>query len=178
MKSLKGTKTEKNLMDAFSGESQARNKYTFFASQAKKDGYIQISNIFAETAGNEKEHAELWYKLFAGIGTTEENLASAAGGEHFEWTDMYAKMAKEAREEGFEEIARQFEGVAAVERQHEARYQALLDSVKKGTVFKKEEQVEWICTNCGTHYFGKEAPEICPVCGHPRDYFQMYAKNY
>jgi rubrerythrin len=178
MKSLKGTKTEKNLMDAFAGESQARNKYTFFASQAKKDGYIQISNIFADTAANEKEHAELWYKLFAGIGTTEENLASAAGGEHYEWTDMYARMAKEAREEGFDGIAKQFEGVAGVEKQHEARYNALLENVKKGEVFKKVSDTEWICLNCGTHYFGKEAPQVCPVCAHPRDYFEVFVKNY
>jgi rubrerythrin len=178
MKSLKGTKTEKNLMDAFAGESQARNKYTYFASQAKKDGFIQISNIFTETAGNEKEHAELWYKLFAGIGTTAENLENAAGGEHYEWTDMYARMAKEAREEGFEEIAKQFEGVAAVEKQHEARYLALLENVKKGSVFKKAAETEWICTNCGTHYIGREAPEKCPVCDHPRDYFELFAKNY
>lgn len=178
MKSLKGTKTEKNLMDAFAGESQARNKYTYFASQANKDGFVQISNIFTETAANEKEHAELWYKLFAGIGTTEANLATAAAGENYEWTDMYARMAKEAREEGFTEIAEQFDGVAAVEKQHEARYRALLENIKKDAVFKKEEQVEWICTNCGTHYSGKEAPDKCPVCEHPKAYFQLFVKNY
>lgn len=178
MKNLKGTKTEKNLMDAFAGESQARNKYTYFSSQAKKEGFVQISNIFADTAANEKEHAELWYKLFAGIGTTEENLANAAGGEHYEWTDMYTRMAKEAKEEGFDDIARLFEGVAGVEKQHEARYQALLANVKNGEVFKKVSETEWICTNCGTHYFGKEAPAVCPVCAHPRDYFQVFVKNY
>jgi len=178
MKALKGSKTEKNLMEAFAGESQARNKYTFFASQAKKDGFIQISNIFTETAGNEKEHAELWYKLFAGIGTTEENLVTAAAGEHYEWTDMYARMAKEAREEGFEDIAKQIEGVLAVEKQHEARYRALLENVRNGSVFKKGTEVEWICTNCGTHYIGKEAPEKCPVCDHPRDYYQLFARDY
>jgi len=178
MKSLKGTKTEKNLMEAFAGESQARNKYTFFSSQAKKDGYVQISNIFAETAGNEKEHAELWYKYFAGIGTTQENLEAAAAGENYEWSDMYARMAREAREEGFDEIAEKFEGVAAVEKQHELRYRALLENVKNDTVFKKETEVEWICTNCGTHIFSKEAPEKCPVCDHPREYFQLFARSY
>lgn len=178
MKSLKGTKTEKNLMDAFAGESQARNKYTYFASQAKKEGYLQISNLFLETADNEKEHAKLWYKLFAGIGNTEENLLNAAGGEHYEWTDMYARMAKEAKEEGFDDIADTFEEVAAIEKTHEERYKALLDNVKSGSVFKKDGEVEWICTNCGHRFSGKEAPDACPVCSHPKDYFQLYTKNY
>lgn len=178
MKSLKGTKTEKNLMDAFAGESQARNKYTFFASKAKSEGYLQISNFFLETAGNEKEHAELWYKLFAGLGTTEENLLNAAGGEHYEWTDMYARMAKEAREEGFDDIAASFELVAAIEKTHEARYRGLVDNVKNGNVFHRDVEVEWICTNCGHRIFGKDAPEKCPTCSHPKDYFQLYAKNY
>ncbi len=178
MKDLKGTKTEKNLMDAFAGESQARNKYTFFASKAKSEGYLQISNFFTETADNEKEHAKLWYKLFAGIGTTEENLGNAAGGEHYEWTDMYKRMAKEAKEEGFDDIADTFEEVAAIEKTHEERYNALLDNVKNGKVFQKDTEVEWICTNCGHRHFGKEAPEKCPTCSHPKDYFQLYTKSY
>ena len=178
MKDLKGTKTEKNLMEAFAGESQARNKYTFFASQAKKEGFVQISNFFAETAANEKEHAELWYKLFAGIGTTEENLVTAASGENGEWTDMYPRMAKEAKEEGFDDIADLFEGVAAIEKEHEARYKALLENVRSNAVFKKSGEVEWQCSNCGHRLFSKEAPDECPVCSHPKAYFQLYAKTY
>lgn len=178
MKDLKGTQTEKNLQDAFTGESMARNKYTFFASKAKKEGYVQISNFFTETAGNEKEHAELWYKLAEGIGTTEENLASAAGGEKFEWTDMYPRMAKEARAEGFDDIADMFEGVAAIEKQHEARYKTLLENIKKDTVFAKDTEVEWQCSNCGHRIFSKNAPDVCPVCSHPKAYFELYTKNY
>ncbi len=178
MKDLKGTKTEKNLMEAFAGESQARNKYTFFASQAKKEGYVQISNIFAETAANEKEHAELWYKLFAGIGTTEENLLTAASGENYEWTDMYARMAKEAREEGFDEIADTIEGVLAIEKTHEERYRALVENIQKGKVFARDTEVEWKCSNCGHRMFAKEAPQECPVCSHPQAYFELFTKNY
>lgn len=178
MKSLKGTKTEQNLMEAFAGESMARNKYTFFASAAKSEGYIQISNFFTETAGNEKEHAELWYKLFAGVGNTVENLKTAAAGENGEWTDMYPRMAKEAREEGFEDIARVMEGVAAVEKNHEARYKALMANIENGAVFVRDEPVEWKCSNCGHRFTGKEAPEKCPVCAHPKAYFELYAKAY
>ncbi len=178
MDKLKGTKTEKNLMDAFAGESMARNKYTFFSSKAKKEGYIQISNIFAETAANEKEHAELWYKLFAGIGSTMDNLVSAAGGEHYEWEDMYPRMAKEAREEGFEDIARLFDGVAAVEKLHEDRYKKLADNVKNGVVFERDVEVEWKCSNCGHRFVGKEAPTVCPVCAHAKAYFELFAQNY
>ncbi len=178
MKDLKGTKTEKNLMDAFAGESMARNKYTFFASAAKSEGFVQISNFFTETAGNEKEHAELWYKLFASIGTTAENLKNAAGGEKYEWSDMYPRMAKEAREEGFDDIARMFEGVAKVEKNHEARYKALAENVESGAVFVRDEPVEWKCSNCGHRFIGKEAPEKCPVCAHPKAYFELYTKAY
>lgn len=178
MKDLKGTKTEQNLMEAFAGESMARNKYTYFASKAKKEGYVQISNIFAETAGNEKEHAELWYKLFAGIGSTEENLQTAAGGENDEWTDMYPRMAKEARAEGFDDIADLFEGVAQVERRHEERYRTLVDNIKNGAVFARDTEVEWKCTNCGHRLFAKEAPGQCPVCAHPKAYFELFTQNY
>ena len=178
MKDLKGTKTEKNLMEAFAGESQARNKYTFFASRAKKDGYVQISDIFAETAANEKEHAELWYKYFAGIGDTMENLLTAAAGEHDEWTDMYARMAKDAREEGFEEIADRFEGVRQVEQRHEERYRALAENIKAGKVFKRDAEVEWKCGNCGHRLFSKEAPDECPVCAHPQAYFELFVQSY
>jgi len=178
MKSLKGTKTEKNLMDAFAGESMARNKYTFFSSQAKKEGYVQISNIFAETAGNEKEHAELWYKLFAGIGDTMENLKTAAGGEYYEWTDMYPRMAQEAREEGFDDIARLFDGVTAIEKNHEERYKDLAANIDSGVVFKRDEPVEWKCSNCGHRVIGKEAPKKCPVCAHDRAYFELNSKAY
>lgn len=178
MEKLKGTKTEKNLMDAFAGESMARNKYTFYSSKAKSEGYIQISNIFAETAANEKEHAELWFKLVHGIGATMDNLLSAAGGEHYEWEDMYPRMAKEAREEGFESIAKMFEGVAAIEKQHEERYNKLADNVKNGVVFERDVEVEWKCSNCGHRFVGKEAPHVCPVCAHPKAYFEIYAEKY
>jgi len=177
-KKLKGTKTEQNLMEAFAGESMARNKYTFFASKAKSEGYVQMSNFFAETAANEKEHAELWYKLYAGIGSTAENLVTAAAGENYEWSDMYVRMAKDAREEGFEDIARMFEGVAAVEKTHEARYQGLLENIQKERVFARDTEVEWKCSNCGHRFVGKEAPEICPVCAHAKAYFELYAKAY
>ncbi len=178
MEKLKGTKTEKNLMDAFAGESMARNKYTFYSSKAKKEGYVQISNIFAETAANEKEHAELWFKLVHGIGSTMDNLISAAGGEHYEWEDMYPRMAKEAREEGFEDIAKLFDGVAAVEKLHEERYKKLAENVKNGVVFERDTEVEWKCTNCGHRHVGKEAPNVCPVCAHAKAYFELYAEKY
>ena len=178
MKDLKGTKTLENLMIAFAGESQARNKYTYYASKAKKEGYVQIQKIFEETAANEKEHAELWFKLAHGIGTTMENLLDAAEGENYEWTDMYAEMAKTAREEGFPEIAAQMEGVAAVEKEHEERYRKLADNIKNGKVFKRDEPVLWQCSNCGHQYVGTEAPEVCPVCKHPKAYFQIKAENY
>lgn len=177
---LKGTKTEANLQAAFAGESKARNKYTYFASKAKKDGYVQIAAIFEETANNEKEHAKLWYKLLNGgsIGSTVENLKEAAGGENYEWTDMYDNFAKEAREEGFEEIARLFEGVAAIEKEHEERYRRLLENIEKELVFSKDGDVIWQCTNCGHICVGKKAPELCPVCAHPQAYFQVKPENY
>ena len=176
---LKGSKTEKNLATAFAGESQARNKYTYFASKAKKDGYEQIAEIFTETANNEKEHAKMWYKILAGgIGTTEENLLSAAEGENYEWTEMYAQFAKEAREEGFDDIAAQFEGVAAIEKAHEERYRKLLANVKEGLVFSRDGDMIWECGNCGHIHFGKKAPQICPVCKHPQGYFKIKAQNY
>ncbi len=178
MKDLKGTKTLENLMIAFAGESQARNKYTYYASKAKKEGYVQISKIFEETAGNEKEHAELWFKLAHGIGTTMENLLDAAEGENYEWTDMYAEMAKTAREEGFDEIAAQMEGVAAIEKEHEERYRKLAENIKAGKVFAKDEEVLWQCSNCGHQFVGKEAPQVCPVCAHPQGYFQIKCENY
>ena len=176
---LTGTKTEANLKAAFAGESQARNKYSYFASKAKKDGYVQIAAIFEETAANEKEHAKLWYKLLNdGIGTTEENLKEAAEGENFEWTDMYEGFAKEAREEGFDDIARLFEGVAAIEKEHEERYRRLLANLKSDAVFSRDGDVIWQCANCGHICVGKKAPEICPVCAHPQAYFQVKAENY
>lgn len=180
MKELKGTKTEANLWTAFAGESEARNKYTYFASKAKKDGYVQIANIFEETANNEKEHAKLWYKLLSGgaIKSTAENLEIAANGEHYEWTDMYANFAKDARAEGFLEIAAAFESVAAVEKEHEERYRKLLANVQGDLVFSKEGDVIWQCTNCGHICVGKKAPEVCPVCKHPQAYFQLKAENY
>ncbi|MCH5309586.1 MAG: rubrerythrin family protein [Prevotella sp.] len=180
MKDLKGTKTEKNLMEAFAGESMARNKYTYFASKAKKDGFVQISKIFEETAANEKEHAELWYKYLNGgkVSDTATNLEDAANGENFEWTDMYDRMAKEAREEGFDEIAAKFEGVAKVEKEHEARYRKLLDNVKKEIVFSRDNDVIWQCSNCGHVVIGKKAPEECPVCNHAQAYFQIKPENY
>ena len=175
---LKGSKTEQNLMTAFAGESQARNKYTYYASKARKDGYVQIAKIFEETAANEKEHAELWFKLFHGIGTTADNLLDAAEGENYEWTDMYAEFAKVAHEEGFEDIARQFEGVAAIEKEHEDRYRKLLHNAKEGLVFSRDGDVIWQCSNCGHIVIGKKAPDVCPVCAHPQAYFQIKAENY
>ena len=177
---LKGSKTEKNLWTAFAGESQARNKYTYFASVAKKEGYEQIAAIFQETADNEKEHAKMWFKLANGgkIDGTMENLAAAAAGENEEWTQMYADFAKVAKEEGFDDIAFLFEGVARVEKEHEERYLKLLENVKEGKVFKAEEAVKWHCGNCGHVYEGEEAPQVCPVCAHPQSYFRIKAENY
>ena len=180
MKDLKGTKTEKNLQEAFAGESMARNKYSYWASKAKKDGFVQIAAIFEETANNEKEHAKMWFKLLEGgaIKSTPENLEAAAAGENYEWTDMYTRMAQEAREEGFNEIAAKFELVAKVEAEHEARYRKLLDNVKKERVFSKDNDVIWQCSNCGHIVIGKKAPQVCPVCDHPQAYFQVKAENY
>ena len=176
---LKGSQTEKNLQTAFAGESEARNKYNWFASRARKDGFEQIARIFEETANNEKEHAKLWYKLLSGgIGTTAENLKAAAEGENFEWTDMYAGFAKTAREEGFEDIAKLFEGVAAIEKAHEERYRKLLDNVTKERVFSKDGDVIWQCANCGHICVGKKAPDECPVCHHPQSFFEVNAENY
>ena len=175
---LKGSKTEQNLRTAFSGESEARNKYTFFASQAKKEGYVQISELFLETANNEKEHAKIWFKLLEGIGTTAENLQNAANSENYEWTDMYLRFADEARAEGFDEIADLFAAVGEIEKEHEQRYLALLDSVENRQVFIKDEIVIWQCSNCGHVVVGKQAPEVCPVCSHPQGYFRMKADNY
>lgn len=175
---LKGSKTEANLWTAFAGESQARNKYTYFASKAKKDGFVQISKIFEETANNEKEHAKIWFKLLNGIGTTEENLLSAAEGENYEWTDMYAQFAKDARAEGFNDIADLFEGVGKIEKEHEDRYRKLLENVKGGLVFSRDGDMIWECSNCGHIHIGKEAPEVCPVCAHPRAHFQLKSANY
>ena len=180
MKELKGTKTEKNLMEAFAGESQARNKYTYYASKAKKDGYEQIAAIFTETANNEKEHAKIWFKLLNGgnIPDTMQNLADAASGENFEWTNMYDKMAKEAKEEGFDHIAYLFEEVGKIEKEHEARYKKLLKNIEDGLVFSKDGDTIWQCANCGHICIGKKAPEVCPVCAHPQAYFQVLAQNY
>ena len=177
---LKGSKTEENLKAAFAGESQARNKYTFFASQAKKDGYVQIANLFMETADNEKEHAKLWYKALhdGKIPTTTENLKEAADGEAYEWTEMYAEFAKVAREEGFEKIARQFEGVAKIEKAHEERYLKLLENLNNGEVFKRGEIRIWKCLNCGHLHIGLEAPGVCPVCFHEKAFFEIENKNY
>lgn len=174
-----GTQTEENLKAAFSGESEARNKYTYFASVAKKEGYEQISSLFLKTADNEKEHAKLWFKLLNdGIPTTVQNLKDAAAGENFEWTDMYARMAKEAREEGFDDIADTMDGVAAIEAMHEKRYAALLSNLEDGTVFEKDEEVVWECLNCGHLHKGKTAPEVCPVCSHKQAYFEIHEENY
>lgn len=173
-----GTQTEKNLLEAFSGESQARNKYTFFASKAKKEGYEQIASLFLETADNEKEHAKLWFKELMGIGNTAENLSSAADGENYEWTDMYESFAKTAEEEGFPELAIKFRMVGEIERRHEERYRALLHNVETREVFSKSEVKIWECRNCGHIVVGIEAPDICPVCAHPQSYFQVEAKNY
>ena len=179
MAELKGTRTEANLQTAFAGESMARNKYTFFASKAKKDGYVQIAKIFEETAANEKEHAKIWFKLLnGGIDDTAANLKAAAEGENYKWTDMYATFAKEAREEGFEHIAKLFDGVAAIEKEHEERYRKLLANVENGLVFSKDGDTIWQCANCGHIVIGKKAPEVCPVCAHPQAYFQVKAENY
>lgn len=179
MADIKGSKTEKNLMEAFAGESMARNKYSYYASKAKKDGYVQIAELFEETAANEKEHAKMWFKLLHdGIGSTPENLKDAAEGENYEWTDMYASFAKEAREEGFEDIAKLFEGVAAIEKEHEERYRKLLQNIEGGIVFSREGDMIWKCKNCGHICIGPKAPEVCPVCAHPQSYFEIKAENY
>ena len=180
MKELKGTKTEANLQTAFAGESQARNKYTYYASKAKKDGFVQIAKIFEETANNEKEHAKIWFKLLHGgeMPDTRDNLLDAAEGENYEWTDMYAGFAVEAREEGFDEIADLFEKVAAIEKMHEERYRKLLANVKDGLVFSRDEDMMWECSNCGHIVIGKKAPEICPVCKHAKSYFMIHPTNY
>ena len=176
---LKGSKTEKNLMAAFAGESEARNKYSYYASKAKKDGYVQIGKIFEETAANEKEHAKIWFKLLKdGIGATVDNLADAASGENYEWTEMYPTFAKEAREEGFEHIAYLFEQVAKIEKEHEERYKKLLANVEGGIVFSRDEEMIWQCSNCGHIIVGKKAPDVCPVCAHPQAYFEIKADNY
>lgn len=180
MKELKGTKTEKNLQEAFAGESQARNKYTYYASKARKDGYEQIAALFEETAGNEKEHAKLWFKYLHGgeVPGTVENLKDAADGENFEWTDMYDRMAKEAEEEGFTEIAAKFRMVGAIERHHEERYRKLVQNIEDGVVFSRDGDRIWKCRNCGHIVIGKQAPKICPVCNHPLSYFEINAENY
>ena len=177
---LKGSKTEANLQTAFAGESQARNKYTYYASKAKKDGYVQIANIFEETAANEKEHAKIWFKLLhdGGVPDTLTNLADAAAGENYEWTDMYATFAREAREEGFEDIANLFDMVGAIEKEHEERYRKLLANIEGGLVFSRDGDMIWQCSNCGHIHVGQQAPEICPVCAHPQAYFQLKAENY
>lgn len=177
---LKGSKTEKNLQEAFAGESQARNKYTYYASKAKKDGYVQIQKIFEETANNEKEHAKLWFKLLHGgeIGDTLDNLKDAVTGENYEWTDMYQRFAKEAKEEGFDKIAYLFSEVAKIEKTHEERYKKLYNNIVNGEVFEKEKEVVWVCENCGHVHVGKKAPKICPVCDHPQSFFDMKAENY
>ena len=180
MADLKGSKTEKNLMDAFAGESQARNKYTYYASKAKKDGYEQIAAIFTETAENEKEHAKIWFKLLhdGAVPSTIDNLIDAASGENYEWTTMYKEFAKTAKEEGFKDIALLFEGVAKIEAEHEKRYKALLENVKKKKCFVKKEAKVWVCRNCGHRHVGKEAPNVCPVCAHPQSYFELESANY
>lgn len=177
---LKGSKTQQNLLAAFAGESQAHTKYLYYASKAKKEGYVQIGKLFEETASNEKEHAKIWFKLLHGgtVPETVENLADAAGGENYEWTDMYATFAKEAREEGFDEIAALFEGVAAIEKAHEERYRKLLANIKDGIVFSRDGDCIWECANCGHIVVGKKAPEVCPVCKHPQSYFMLRAENY
>ena len=177
---LKGSKTEKNLQEAFAGESQARNKYTYFASKARKEGYVQIANIFEETAGNEKEHAKIWFKYLQGgdIQDTVSNLTQAADGENFEWTDMYERMAREAREEGFTEIAARFELVGKIEKEHEERYRKLLANIKGDLVFSREGDRIWQCINCGHIVIGKKAPKLCPVCSHPQSFFELKRENY
>jgi len=180
MANLKGTRTEKNLLEAFAGESMARNKYTYFASKAKKDGYVQIAELFEATANNEKEHAKIWFKLLCGgaIPGTADNLLAAAQGENEEWTDMYARMAKEADEEGFHDIAAKFRMVGAIEKTHEERYRKLLANVEGGLVFSRDGDMIWECGNCGHIHFGQKAPEVCPVCDHPQSYFAIRAENY
>ena len=180
MKDLKGTKTEKNLQDAFAGESQARNKYTYFASKARKDGYEQIAAIFEETANNEKEHAKLWFKYLEGgeLKDTKSNLEAAAAGENYEWTDMYARLAKEAEEEGFKEIAAKFRMVGAIEKHHEERYKKLVGNLEGGVVFSRDDERIWKCRNCGHIVVGKYAPKVCPVCNHPQSFFEIDAQNY
>jgi rubrerythrin len=180
MKELKGTKTEKNLQDAFAGESMARNKYTFYASKARKEGYVQIANLFEETAANEKEHAEIWFKLLHGgeVPDTATNLQDGINGENYEWTDMYARFAEEAREEGFTRIAFLFDGVAKIEKEHEERYRKLLSNVENELVFSRDGDMIWQCSNCGHIVIGTKAPEMCPVCSHPKAYFQIKAENY
>ena len=175
---LRGSKTEKNLMEAFAGESQARNKYTYFASVAKKEGYEQIAALFLETAENEKEHAKIHFKYLNGISDTKANLAAAAAGENYEWTDMYDRMAKEADEEGFTEIAAKFRGIGAIEKEHESRFRRLLENVENGEVFKRGSITIWKCRNCGHIVVGTEAPKVCPVCNHPQSYFEVKAENY
>ena len=175
---LKGSKTEQNLRDAFAGETQARSKYDYFASVAKKEGYEQIAAIFQATANNEKEHAKLWFKALQGIGKTTDNLAAAAAGENYEWTDMYDRFAREADEEGFHQLAEQFRGVAAIERAHEERYRALLKNIEMQKVFEKSEETMWECRNCGHLVMGRKAPEVCPVCNHPQSYFEVRKENY
>ncbi len=177
---LKGSRTEANLMTAFAGESQARNKYTYYASKAKKDGYVQIAQIFEETANNEKEHAKIWFKLLhdGGVPGTIENLKDAAAGENYEWTEMYAEFAKVAKEEGFDHIAALFEMVAKIEKDHEERYKKLLANIEGGLVFSRDGDMMWICSNCGHVHIGKAAPELCPVCAHPKAYFMVKAENY
>ncbi len=175
---LKGSKTEKNLATAFAGESQARNKYTYFASVAKKEGYEQIAAIFEQTANNEKEHAKMWFKALGELGDTAANLAAAAAGENYEWTDMYDQFAREAEEEGFARLAYQFRAVAAIEKAHEERYRALLSNIEMQQVFEKAEETMWECRNCGHLVIGKKAPEVCPVCSHPKSYFEVRKENY
>lgn len=178
MTDLKGTKTEKNLLDAFAGESQARNKYTYFASVAKKEGYEQIAAFFEETADNEKAHAKLYFKLLNQLGSTAENLKHAAEGENYEWTDMYPRMAKEAEEEGFKNIANLFLRIAEIEKKHEERYRSLLENIEQGKVFKRDDQTVWICRVCGHLHYGAEPPRACPACMHSQAYFEMYVKSY
>ena len=178
MQDLKGSKTYDNLLIAYAGESQARNKYEFFAAKAQEEGYRQIAELFRETADNEKEHAEIWYKHFVGIGTTPENLMTAAEGEHYEWSEMYPQFAEQAKAEGFNEIANKMQLVAAIEKEHEKRYRELIETLKNGAVFQKDDKIVWICSNCGHEHVGTTAPQICPVCGYGQAYFQEKANNY